>query len=495
MTLRRPLFRESLAEGIIGGMDQAEADRAALLAVIAAQAEENALLRDQVATLTAQVAALTARLGQTSANSSRPPSSDPPGRSSPPTTPSGRQPGGQPGHPGRFRALLAAEQVDAIIVCLPEHCAGCGAALSATAAASDPADERRQVWDLPAMAAVVTEYRLAARRCAGCDQTTRAPLPVGVGAAGCGARLTAVSATLSGRYRLSKRETAACLKDVFGVDVAVGTVSALEQTMSAALAPVVAEAGGAVQQAAVVNMDETGWRQARRRVWLWTAVTATLTIFQIHASRGGAVARALLGAGWAGIVGSDRGTMYSWLERDRRQVCWAHLKRDFQKLVDWGPGPRPVGARLLTIETQVFRHWRRFRSGELDRAGLEAALAPIQAEMASVLEAGATAGHPVAQSLCRALLRLGPALWTFVTTPGVEPTNNAAEQALRPAVLWRKGSFGTHSPAGSRFVERILTVTASCRQQRRPLLEFLVAAIAAHRTGAPPPSLMTSPAR
>lgn len=449
-------------------------------------------LEAAVGALTARVAELEARLGQSSRNTSRPPSSDPPGTTPPAAQPSGRRPGGQPGHPGRFRALLSPEQVDAIIGCLPARCAGCGAALSATAAASDPADERRQVWEVPPVAVMVTEYRLAARRCGGCGQVTRAPLPSGVGADGCGPRLTAVSATLSGRYRLSKRETAACLDDVFGVDVAVGTVSALEQTVSAALAPVVAEAQAAVQQAAVVNMDETGWREARRRVWLWTAVTATLTVFQIHASRSGAVARVLLGAGWAGIVGSDRGTMYAWLERERRQVCWAHLKRDFQKLVDWGPGPRPIGERLLATEAQVFRHWHRYRAGELDRAGLQALLGPVQAALTAILDEGATAGHPVAQALCRALQKLEPALWAFVTMPGVAPTNNAAEQALRPAVLWRKGSFGTHAPAGSRFVERMLTVTASCRKQQRPLLAFLVAAVTASRTGAPPPSLIAS---
>ena len=449
----------------------------------------------EVRTLQSRVAELEARLGQRSHNSSRPPSSDPPGTAPGAAKPSGRRPGGQPGHPGRFRALLPPEQLDQVIVSLPEHCADCGAALPTLAAASDPADERRQVRELPPVTVVTTEYRLAARRCARCGHVTRAALPAGVGPDGCGPRLTAVSATLSGRYRLSKRETAACLGTLFGVDVAVGTVSALEQTVSAALAPVVAEAQAAVPQAPVVNMDETGWREARRRVWLWTVVTATLTVFQINASRGGAVARGLLGSPWAGIVGSDRGSMYRWLERERRQVCWAHLKRDFQKLVDWGPGPRPIGARLLAIEAEVFRHWHRYRAGELDRAGVRGAMAPVQMELAAVLAEGASEGHPVAQSLCRALQKLDAALWTFVTVPGVAPTNNAAEQALRPAVLWRKGSFGTHSPAGSRFVERILTVTASCRQQQRPLLDFLVSAVAAHRSGAAAPSLIPAAGR
>lgn len=461
-------------------------------AYLAALVAENALLRSQVATLTAQVATLTARLGQSSANSSRPPSSDPPRTPAPPQRPSGRRPGGQPGHPGHGRALVAAAQVAQIITCVPTACRGCGAALAAVAAADDPAPVRHQVWELPPVAVTVTEDRLAARRCGGCGQTTRAALPDGVTADGCGPRLTAVSATLSGRYRLSKRETSACLGDVFGAEVSVGTVSALEQTVSAALEPVVAAVAAAIQQAPVVNMDETPWREARRRVWLWTVVAVGVTLFQIHASRGGAVARALLGEAWSGIVGSDRGTMESWLERECRQVCWAHLKRNFQKLVDWGPGPRPVGERLLAIEVVVFRHWRRFRAGELDRAGLQAALEPVQAAMTEALRVGATTGHPVAQSLCRSLLTVEPALWTFLTVPGVEPTNNRAEQALRPAVLWRKGSFGTHSPAGSRFVERMLTVTASCRQQDRPLLTFIEDAVRAARIGTPPPSLLPS---
>ncbi len=194
-----------------------------------------AALEQVVVELTARLATVEARLAQNSTNSSRPPSSDPPGTPKPAVPPAtGRRPGGQPGHPGRARAVLAAAQVDEVIVCVPERCRGCGAALSATAAPTDPSDERRQVWELPPVAAVVTEYRLAGRRCAGCGQTTRASLPAEAGSDGYGPRLTAVSATLSGRYRLSKRETAACLGDVFGVDRAVGTVSALEQRVSAA---------------------------------------------------------------------------------------------------------------------------------------------------------------------------------------------------------------------------------------------------------------------
>lgn len=282
------------------------------------------------------------------------------------------------------------------------------------------------------------------------------------------------------------------------MDLAVGSVSALEQTMSGALEPVVAEARMAVQQAAVANMDETGWPRVRprgrKRAWVWTVVSAAATVFHIDPSRGGAVARMLLGPSWAGAVGTDRGTMYHWLAAEQRQVCWAHLKRDFQKLVDWGAPARPTGQRLLAITATLFTAWHRFRAGEIDRPALHEALAPLQAEMAQVPRVRprqAIAGPDAkAAGVCWELRKLWPALWTFTVVAGIEPTNNVAERSLRPAVLWRKGSFGTNSAAGSRFVERMLTVTATCRQQGRPVLDVLTTALTAARCGAPPPSLL-----
>ena len=457
---------------------------AALEAAVQTLASANAMLATRVAELEA-------RLGQNSSNSSRPPSTDPPGaRPSPPPPRGSRRAGGQPGHRGHFRALRPVGQVDEVVRLVPGACADCGAALPAGAGPGDPPDQRHQVVDLPPVQAMVTEYQFAARSCAACGGVTRAAWPAAVPRGAVGPRLAATSAMLTGRYRLSKREAAACLADLFGAEVAVGTVSAIEQSVSAALAPVVAEARAAVQQAAVANVDETGWRQGRQRAWLWTVVTALVTVFHIDRSRSSQVVRALLGADWQGVVGSDRFAAYRWLGADRRQVCWAHLRRDFQKLVDWGPGPRPVGERLLAGQAQVFELWQRFRAGELERADLLLAIGRVAAEMRAVLDAGATAGHPVAQSLCREVLTVWPALWTFVLVAGVEPTNNAAERALRPAVLWRKGSFGTHSETGSRFTERMLTVRATCGQQRRNLVAFLVEAVTAAQLGLPHPSLL-----
>ena len=444
-----------------------------------------------IAALEGRVAELEARLNQNSRNSSRPPSSDPPwDRPKPKGPPGERRPGGQPGHPGEHRPLLPPEQVDRLVRLVPEACERCGQPLPAAAGPHDPLDERRQVTELPALTAVVTEYQRAGRRCAGCGHVTRAAWPGEAGAGSFGPRLQAVVALLSGRYRVSRREVVQLLVDLWGVEVGLGTVVRLEQATSAALRPVVDEARAAVQQAERANMDETGWCEGRRPGWLWTVVTALVTVFRIAPRRTGQVARELLGPGWRGIVGSDRFSGYAWLPVCWRQVCWAHLKRDFQKLADWGGAAAPTGTAALAVERQVFELWHRFKQGELDRPTLQREMEPLQGELWRVLVAGEAGAHAKAAGVCGKLLDLWPALWTFVRVAEVEPTNNAAEQALRPAVLWRKGSFGTHSPNGSRFAERMLTVTATCRQQGRDLLQFLVAANETARLQAVPPSLL-----
>ena len=447
----------------------------------------------------ARIAALEARLRQDSSTSSRPPSSDPPGtqaqRRAPPPPPAGagepRRRGGQPGHPGHHRLVLGAERVDRVVVVTPEACRGCGTALPSARGGADPADERVQVVELPPVRAEVTEYRLAARRCTSCGTTTRAARPGEAGAGAFGPRLQAVAALLVGRYRLSRREAVACLAELGEVELSVGALARLEQATSTALEPIVAEVATAVRQAAVVNLDETGWWQGKTRAWLWTMVTETLTLFRLDPSRGKAVAQALLGPDWTGIVGSDRYAAYRYLPLEQRQLCWAHLIRDFRKLAAYNQHQRPLGTRLLEITTRIFAAWYRFRAAAIDRPTLLLELAPLQAELRHALEDGLDPPHAiVAGALCGTLLDAWPALWTFAHVDGVEPTNNAAERALRPAVLWRKGSFGTQSEGGSRFVERIMTVAASCKQQGRGLLDVLVAAITAARLGLPPPSLV-----
>ena len=474
-------------------------DKPALVELILRLQQEQAAV---VAELRQEVAELRARLGQDSSNSSRPPSSDPPGTraqrraGSPPAGgPGARRRGGQPGHPGHHRALLPDERVDRMVVVMPPACRGCGTALRPERGVADPPDELVRVAELPPVRAEVTEYRLAARRCGSCGTITRAARPPEAGAGSFGPRLQAVAALLVGRYRLSRREAVACLAEVGEVELSVGALAHLERATSAALAPTVAEVAAAVRQAAVANLDETGWWQGAKRAWLWTVVTETLTLSRLDPSRGKAVVQDLLGADWTGIVGSDRYSAYRYLPLEQRQLCWAHLIREFRRIAAYNRHQRPLGERLLTITGQVFDAWGRFEAGAIDRPALRQELAPCQAELRQALEDGLDPPHAVvAGALCGNLLDCWPALWTFTRVDGVEPTNNAAERALRPAVLWRKGSFGTQCDHGSRFVERLLTVAATCKQQGRGLLDRLVEAITAARLGLPPPSLVPIPA-
>jgi transposase len=460
----------------------------------AALRAENAALRAENAVLHERVQELEARLGQTSTNSSRPPSSDPPqAPARPKAPPSGRKRGGQPGHRGACRGLLPVDAVDAIVPVVPEHCRHCQQPFPEPAGRRRARVWRHQVVELLPLAVRVTEYQMMARRCPTCLKRTRAALPAWVPQRPFGVRLTAVIALLTGRYRLSRREVRQLLQDLWAVRVSLGAVARQEQAQSAALAPVVEEARAAVQAAAVVNVDETGWRQEQQRAWLWTVVTAELTMFLINRSRGGAVVDALLGAEFRGVVGSDRWSAYSRFRAEQRAICWAHLKRDFQALVDRGGEAEAIGRWGLAEIERLCALWHRFRAGEFDRQELRRRLVPLQARLGRLLRRGQDNPDPKAVALCRELTKWWPALWTFARVEGVEPTNNVAERALRPAVLWRKGSFGSDAAAGSRFAERLLTVAATCRQQGRGLLAFLVAAGEAALQGTAAPSLL--PAR
>jgi transposase len=466
-------------------------DPTPLLEELATLRLENAALRGENVALHARVQELEARLGQNSSNSSRPPSSDPPqAPARPKAPPSGRKRGGQPGHRGAYRALLPVEQVDEVVVVVPEVCRHCGQPLRKTTACHRARVWRHQVVELLPLAVRVTEYRMAVRHCRECGHRTRANLPTGVPRRPFGPRLTAVVALLSGRYRLSRREVRQLLQDLWRVRLSLGAVVRQEQAQSAALVPVVEEARAAVRQAAVVNMDETGWREDQQRAWLWTAVTAELTVFSIDRSRGGAVVEALLGSAFTGVVGSDRWSAYSRFPAERRALCHAHLKRAFQGLVDRGGEAEPIGRWGLAESERLFALWYCFRAGEFNRKELRRRLIPLQARMGRLLRRGQANSDRKTAALCRELGKWWPALWTFARVVGVEPTNNVAERALRPAVLWRKGSFGSDSEAGSRFAERLLTVVATCRQQGRRLLEFLVAAGEAALQGTAAPSLL-----
>jgi transposase len=448
-------------------------------------------LRAENAQLRARVQELEARRGPNSTNSSRPPSSDPPETPSrPPAPPTGRRRGGQPGHPPHQRAVVPPEQVDAVVVHWPTHCRQCTARLAGKAV-GEPV--RHQVTELPPVRAIVTEHQLQHVRCAACGTTTCAVLPAEVPAGAFGPRLQATVAVLAGRYRLSRREVVGVCTDVLGAPLAVGSVDRLCQATATALAGPVADLQAAVQQAPHAHADETSWREAGQRRWLWVVVTTLATVFTLAPSRGRGVIQGLLGARFAGYLISDRWSAYTWLHPTQRQVCWAHLKRDFQKLVDYGGPGRAIGRDALRLLRGLFGAWADLRADPTQRPRFVRRARQYQWRLRRVLEQGQRCGCDKTANFCTALLKLWPALWTFVTVPGIEPTNNAAEQALRPAVLWRKGSFGTQSAGGNAFVTRLLSVAATCKQHDRSLLAYVTGVCTAAQRGQPIPSLLPAP--
>jgi transposase len=444
-----------------------------------------------VAELEAIVRDLLAQLGRTASNSSLPPSANPPAAPKPVVKePTGRAPGGQPGHVPCVRVRLPADRVQQVIDHLPSTCGRCQHALPVAPGPTDPPPTWHQVAELPSVAAIVTEHLGHTRTCPHCGARTRAAIPAAIRARVAGPRLTAAITYLSGARHDSKRGVEDVVETLFGVPVSVGTVAAAEQEMSAALATAHAEAGAAVRAAAVKNVDETGWKRAGRLCWLWAGVIRTATCFQVHGRRGLDGLRALLGDHPTGVVVSDRWGAYNRLAVRNRQLCWAHRKRDFQAMVDRGGSAKPIGNELLCFAEDLFLHWRRVRDGTWQWATLRRNINELQPGFHDVLERGVECGCAKTEAVCRNLLDLEPALWTFARVEGVEPTNNAAERAVRPAVLWRRRSFGCHSDAGCRFVERILTAVQTLRQQARPVFAFLVETITAHRQGQLTPKLL-----
>jgi transposase len=225
-----------------------------------------------------------------------------------------------------------------------------------------------------------------------------------------------------------------------------------------------------------------------QKAWLWVVVTPLVTVFQIAATRCGKVAGALLGSASRQVVTSDRWKAYNGFRR--RQFCWSHLRRDFQAMIDRQNGGTPIGKRLLELSDRMFAWWHRVRDGTLSRSSFQVYISGLRAEVREALNQGVACGCPKTAATCRDLMAHEPKLWAFVWHEGVEPTNNAAERALRHAVLWRKDSGGTDSQGGSRFVERVLSVRETCRQQGRGLLEYMVACCQAHLEAKAPPSLL-----
>ncbi len=445
-----------------------------------------AALALRIADLEKEVAELRERIGKNSSNSSKPPSSDPPGTPGPQPKRSKKKRGAQKGHPKHSRERLPPDRV---VPCLPDACAHCEGPLIGV----DPNPEWHQVVEVPAVLRDVTEYQMHCLTCPSCGGRSVGVLPEGVTPSGFGPRLHALVALLTGRYRQSKRMASEILGEVFQIPMSLGAVSKCEERVSDALEVPYAEAHAAAQQAPWANVDETSWREDKAGAWLWVMATALVTVLMVHRNRSKEAAQKLMGAGFAGVAITDRYSAYLWLPVEQRQACWSHLDRDFQAMVDRGGRSAAVGRALQREADRLFK-WRAWvQAGRRTAAWLAGKVPSLRRATRKALEAGARCGDAKTSGVCQEILGLFPALWTWSRVAGVESTNNLAERELRPAVQVRKLSFGTDSARGSRFFERIMTVVMTLRRQKRALLDWVAEAYESFRLGRPPPSLLPQP--
>ena len=448
-------------------------------------------LARRVQELEAQVRDLLAKLNTNASNSSTPPSANPLDAAKPVKKPkSKRKRGGQPDHPPHLKQLLPPERVSRWRHFIPDECANCHAPLPKQAGPDDPEPKRFQTIELPPIVAEVTEYQAHARTCLCCGAVTETAIPAEIRAHSVGARLTATLSYFSGCLGISKRGVEEIAETVFAAPISLGTVAGLEQEVSEALAPAHQEALEAARAADVKFADETSWKLWGKLCWLWAAATTSVAVFLIHGQRGAVGLAALLGDEIHGILHSDRWHVYRQVPEERRQLCWAHLKRDFQKIVDGGGPSVFVGRRGLRIVREVFAAWHAFQKGQVTRRKLQALIEPLMRRLGKTLVEGGLGDDTRVAKFCENILVLESALWTFVTHEGVEPTNNYMERLLRRAVLWRRRSFGCNSAAGCRFVERVLTVVQTCRLHGKNTLEYLCNAVQNFRAGLSCPSLL-----
>jgi len=485
-----------------------------LEALVCSLREDNALLREQNALLGEQSALLGGenallrerleelerRLNRDSRNSSQPPSQDQPKSRAErrrearaklkELSKSKRNPGGQPGHEGKHRQMAGLEQVNRRTEHLPESCS-CGHTF-------DGSEERvgdpliHQQWELPPIRPLVFQYDLARLRCPCCGKGRLADLPAGASWSAFAPRLEAHIATLAGVFRLSRRQVRQVVEEMFGCPISVGAVNAAIMRMSAILRDPWEALRDNIQKAQLVHADETGWRLRGAQQYLWLASSALTACFRIDPNRTQAAAKELLGEQFGGFVVSDRYVGYHFLDLLQQQLCWAHVIRQLTDLSQRQRTPGKLGKQLLKLAREVIKTHHRFLQDAHDLDWLREQLAPLRNRIQQLLQQGTRGRDTKTTNFCQGLLDEYDALWTFCDVQDIEIplTNNAAERALRHAVIMRKIQNGTHSEQGNRWVERILSVRETLRLQDRPVLDYLIRAATTARHGQPAPSIL-----
>jgi transposase len=444
---------------------------------------------DLIAEHAERIEKLERRLGQNSRNSSLPPSADRPSRDGQgeekprPRKRSGKKRGAQQGHKGSGRELDP--NPDEILEHRPGACRKCGRQLDGSErTVGRPA--RHQVVELPDTCVVRTEHRMLRVVCPDCGTHNRAELPTDVEQGAFGPKLRASVVTLAVML-MSRRTTVALLKDMFGARISVGSVDNILKQAGELLASPWQAIQRAAQAAEVLHADETSWRRAGQRIWLWAALSATACCFRIDQTRARSAAKTLLGD-FDGLLISDRYSVYDFIDPSRRQACLSHLARTFQAFAERdGPAARH-GKKIRELIDEIIRADTQSRHNGQRICWHEGELNQSHDRLMDAVEAGERSRTPQLSRLCGTVLDIWPTLWNFTEHAGAEATNNRCERAIRHAVLWRKTSLGTQSEAGDRFVERILSIRETCRLNDRSMHDYLVEVHHTRLTGAEIPN-------
>ena len=449
-------------------------------------------MRAELAAAKAEITVLKAKLSQNSQNSSKPPSSDSPcDKGKRTSTSKGRKKskkrkrGGQPGHTAHFAP--PPEKIDHIHEYRPIECSHCKSDLSDGELTGGVVNH--YVYDLPEIKPVVHDHQCLDVKCLHCGTVSRGTLPSNVPNGQSSPRVQALVTALRGDGKLSLRNIKDVMAAIFHIPMSIGLISKIQHQVTQILEQPYREAEVFVQRQSLLHADETGWRIDKVKAWLWVAVSGTVAFFMTHKSRSKEAAKKLIG-NFNGTLISDRFKAYYWYPSKKHQLCWAHLKRDFQSFLTFGKDEVLLGRRLLTDFRKMFTLWKKVRDGTLTRSLFKKKMISIRRRILYALEEGKHLPSAFINGKCKDILSRKEALFTFVDIEGIEPTNNRAEQAVRFGVLWRKGSFGSDSELGATFIERILTVRATLRNQGRSLFDFLNEACTAHLNGNPLPSLI-----
>ncbi|HQW57997.1 MAG TPA: IS66 family transposase [Gammaproteobacteria bacterium] len=449
--------------------------------------KELALLKQEVIAFKKENAELKERLNTNSNNSSKPPSTDSKKNNKKKNYKgSGRHPGGQPGHKGVFRKLVPIEQVDAVITCPPpDKCQDCNVSLL-------PLKEivRHQVYEIPLPRYEITEYQILQGLCSCCQKTYRGETPAKVGRRGFGVRVHSSIALLTSKFKLSKRQALELLKDFFQMPICVGSVSNIEHRVSQSLEPLHTHIKAQIDRSKVAHIDETGFKQSNHSGWAWILANELFSFLQLDHSRGKKVAKKLIGSFMNRIIVSDRYPAYDFLPELSHQVCWAHLKRDFQKISERSRIAGVIGRRLLHGYGKIFAFWKSNLQQAIDDKRTRKKRRQLKNRFLKDLEFGASCSHLTTARTCRNILDMGKSLWLFLENRDVPATNNLAERQIRPLVIAKKLSFGVKSDRGARFIERAYSLVLSCRQQNKNALSWLQDSITSHFISESPPLLI-----